>query len=61
MLAVDAFSSDAIPVHLLTREAFQQYFRHLKPQGILAMHISNRHLRLEWVVRLEAQALGKYA
>ena len=47
LLAVDAFSSDAIPVHLLTREAFAVYFRHLKPNGILALHISNRYLDLE--------------
>jgi len=59
VLAVDAFSSDAIPVHLLTREAFQEYFRHLKPDGMLAVHISNRYLNLEWVVRLEAEALHK--
>ncbi len=59
VLAVDAFSSDAIPVHLLTVEAFREYFRHLKPNGILAVHISNRYLDLEWVVRLGAEALGK--
>jgi SAM-dependent methyltransferase len=59
VLAVDAFSSDAIPVHLLTEEAFREYFRHLNPDGILAVHISNRFLNLEWVVRLEAQALHK--
>ena len=59
LLAVDAFSSDAIPVHLLTTQAFQEYFRHLKPDGVLAVHISNRYLQLEWVVRLAAQALGK--
>ena len=41
ILAVDAFSSDAIPVHLLTREAIQLYFRHLKAAGVLALHISN--------------------
>ena len=59
VLAVDAFSSDAIPVHLLTAEAFREYFRHLKPDGILAVHISNRYLNLEWVVRVGAAALGK--
>jgi hypothetical protein len=46
VLAVDAFSSDAIPIHLLTREALATYFRHLKPSGILAVHISNRYLDL---------------
>jgi SAM-dependent methyltransferase len=59
LLAVDAFSSDAIPVHLLTMEAFQLYFRHLRPDGILAVHISNRHLYLEPVVAAAAQKLGK--
>ena len=50
MLAVDAFTSDAIPIHLLTREAYQIYLRHLKPDGILIFHISNRYLDLEPVV-----------
>ena len=61
VLAVDAFSSDSIPVHLLTKEAMQLYFRHLKPDGILAVHISNRYLDLEPVVGTESQALGKLA
>jgi hypothetical protein len=46
LLAVDAFSGDAIPVHLLTVEAFRTYFRHLKPGGVLALHLSNRYLDL---------------
>jgi len=46
VLALDAFSSDAIPVHLLTREAVGLYLDHLQPDGILAVHISNRHLDL---------------
>ncbi len=50
LLALDAFSSDAIPVHLLTREAFALYGRHLKPNGVLAVHISNHYLDLEPVV-----------
>ena len=50
LLALDAFSSDAIPVHLLTREAFDVYERHLNPDGILAVHISNHYLDLEPVV-----------
>jgi hypothetical protein len=50
LLAIDAFDSDAIPVHLLTREAFVVYQRHLKPKGILAVHITNRSLNLEPVV-----------
>jgi SAM-dependent methyltransferase len=61
LLAVDAFSSDSIPVHLLTIQAFQLYFRHLRPNGILAVHISNRHLYLEPVVAAAAQHLGKDA
>lgn len=50
VLVVDAFSSDAVPMHLLTREAFEVYGRHLKSDGLLLMHISNRHLDLEPVV-----------
>jgi SAM-dependent methyltransferase len=46
VLVVDAFSSDAIPVHLLTREAFALYFRHLAPHGVLALHVTTRHLDL---------------
>ncbi|MGA3073623.1 MAG: fused MFS/spermidine synthase [Bryobacteraceae bacterium] len=61
VLAVDAFSSDAIPVHLLTREAFVLYFRHLKPEGVLAVHVSNKHLDLTPVVKLAARSLQKDA
>jgi spermidine synthase len=61
VLAVDAFSSDSIPVHLLTAEAFQAYFRHLKPDGILAVHISNRYLDLRPVLKEAAAKLGKEA
>ena len=61
VLAVDAFSSDSIPVHLLTREAMALYFRHLQPDGILAVHISNRYLDLQPVLAGESQALGKVA
>ncbi len=50
VLAVDAFSGDAIPVHLLTEEAFAVYRRHLKPSGILAIHISNQYLDLAPVI-----------
>jgi spermidine synthase len=50
LLAVDAFSSDAIPIHLLTREALQVYRRALKPDGLLLLHISNRYLDLEPVL-----------
>lgn len=51
VLAIDAFSSDAIPQHLLTREAMEVYFRLLKPNGVLAVHVSNRYLDLAPVVR----------
>ena len=54
VIAVDAFSGDAIPVHLLTREAFALYLRHLKPDGILAIHTSNTYLNLAPVVQLLA-------
>jgi hypothetical protein len=50
LLALDAFSSDAIPVHLLTREAFEIYDRHIKTNGIIALHVSNQYLDLEPVV-----------
>ena len=44
VLAVDAFSSDSIPVHLITREALAVYLRHMKPGGVIAFHVSNRFL-----------------
>jgi SAM-dependent methyltransferase len=55
VIAVDAFSGDAIPVHLLTAEAIQLYERHLRPGGILAFHISNSYLDLAPVVEAEAE------
>jgi len=61
VLAVDAFSGDAIPVHLLTSEAMDLYFRHLQPDGILAVHISNRHLDLLPVLAGEARSSGRRA
>ncbi len=60
-LLVDAFSGDSIPVHLLTREAFEIYWRHLKPEGILAIHISNQYLDLQPVVYNLAAASGREA
>jgi hypothetical protein len=54
LLIMDAFSGDAIPVHLLTREAFRIYWRHLKPDGVLAVHVSNRFLDVGPVVALQA-------
>ncbi|MCF6204225.1 MAG: fused MFS/spermidine synthase [Methylococcaceae bacterium] len=50
LLMLDAFSSDSIPMHLLTREAMELYFAKLKPNGILAFHITNRHLELKKVI-----------
>ena len=61
ILAVDAFSGDAIPVHLLTREAFDLYWRHLKPDGILAVHVTSRYLSLGSVVALNAAESHKPA
>ena len=61
ILVLDAFSSDAIPAHLLTREAFQTYRRHLRPDGVMAVHISNRYLNLKPVIRRTAEALGYQA
>jgi hypothetical protein len=61
VLAVDAFSSDSIPVHLLTREAMHVYWKHMNPDGVLAVHISNRYLDLQPVVRGLAQEAGLLA
>ena len=58
---MDAFSSDAIPVHLITKEALGVYFRHMKPGGIVAFHVSNRFLRLGPVVARLAQEYGAHA
>ena len=57
----DAFTSDAIPTHLLTVEAMEQYLDVLKPDGVLLVHISNRHLALEGVVAAAARAAGARA
>ena len=56
VMVVDAFSGDSIPIHLLTVEAFRIYFRHLKPGGVLAVHVSNRYLDLAPIVALAARA-----
>jgi hypothetical protein len=61
VLAVDAFSSDAIPVHLITREALATYLRHMKPEGIVAFHVSNRFLDLVPVVARIASEQGAHA
>ena len=61
MIILDAFTSDAIPVHLLTREAMDMYLRKLTPDGLLVAHISNRYLALEPVLGNLADALGLVA
>ena len=61
VLAVDAFSGDSIPVHLLTLQAFELYFRQLQPGGVLAVHITNRYLNLKPVVQAAAARLNKEA
>jgi hypothetical protein len=58
LIVVDAFSSDAIPIHLLTREAMAAYLSKLAPHGMVVMHISNRHLELASIVAGIAQANG---
>jgi hypothetical protein len=61
VLAVDAFSSDAIPVHLITREALAVYLRHVGEDGIVAFHVSNRFLDLVPVVARIAKVNGAFA
>jgi hypothetical protein len=58
VIVVDAFSSDAIPIHLLTREAMAIYLRKLSPEGLVVLHVSNRHLELTSVVTGIASANG---
>ena len=61
VLAIDAFSSDAIPVHLITSEALALYIRHMKPDGVIAFHVTNRYLDLVPVVAALAHAHGMQA
>ncbi|MCE9670583.1 ferrichrome ABC transporter permease [Myxococcus stipitatus] len=61
VLALDVFSSDAVPVHLLTAEAVALYKKHLAPHGVLALHISNVHLDLVPVTLAHARMLGMHA
>ncbi len=61
VLAVDAFSGDSVPVHLITAEAMDVYIRHMKPDGIIAFHVTNRFLWLPPVVENLAKAKGMYA
>jgi hypothetical protein len=58
VLVLDAFNGDAIPVHLLTKEAFDLYRRHLKAGGVIAVHITNAHLDLRPIVQGAADHLG---
>jgi SAM-dependent methyltransferase len=61
LVVLDAFSSDAIPAHLLTEEAVRAYRRALAPGGLLAVHVTNRHLRLAPVLAAQARELGMVA
>ena len=58
VLAIDAFSSDSIPVHLITREAMEVYIRNIKPDGVVAFHVTNRFLHLAPVVKQIAEHYG---
>ena len=57
LLIMDAFSSDSVPTHLITKEALDIYFKKLKPNGILAFHITNRHLALKKVLSIHAEQM----
>ena len=59
VLVLDAFTGDAIPIHLLTLEAAELYWRHLRDDGVLLTHISNKYLNLHPVVRAGAEAFDK--
>jgi len=61
VFVVDAFTSDAIPVHLLTQEAFRVYVQHLRPDGVIAIHVSNRHLRLSPLVSRLGESVGLHS
>ena len=61
LLILDAFSSDSIPVHMMTTEAIDLFMRKVKPGGLLVMHISNRHMDLKSVVAANAKSLGLVA
>jgi hypothetical protein len=61
VIVVDAFSGDAIPVHLLTREALALYRKHLQPGGVIVFHVSNQYINLEPVVAAIAQDAGMKA
>jgi spermidine synthase len=58
VLLLDAFSGDSVPVHLLTREAFEIYQRHMKPDGIIVVHCTNRYLALASPVKKLVEEMG---
>lgn len=58
VIVLDAFSGDSVPIHLLTKEAFEIYRIHLKPKGLIVVHITNRYLNLYPVVKRQAEHLG---
>lgn len=58
LLVIDAFSSDSIPIHLMTREALSVYRRHLSPNGVIVFHVTNRYLDLAPVVQQLANQAG---
>ncbi len=61
LLAADAFSSDSVPMHLMTREALELYIRHIRPGGVVVFNVTNRYLDLAPVVKRLADSLGLYA
>ena len=61
LLAADAFSSDSVPMHLLTREALKEYMRHVRPGGVVVFNVTNRYLDLAPVVRRLAESLNLHA
>ena len=58
VLVIDAFSSDSIPIHLMTREAMAVYEKHIQPDGVIAFHVTNRYLSLAPVVKQIAEEAG---
>ncbi len=58
VIVLDAFSGDAVPIHLLTREAVSLYLEHLKPGGVLAFHLTNRYLDLPPIVKQLVDEIG---
>jgi len=61
LIVLDAFSGDAVPTHLLTREAFETYYKHLRPDGVIAVHATNKHLWLPPVIGGLAAEFGRKA